>query len=108
MAPLKKLRSNAWAFSRPFTLKLWCATGVAIVLVGVVVWILERRVNEEFRHGGNPRKQIFTIFWYTYIYLYIYFYDCACVFINLILNHFEFFSGLAFQLCSSANVSENF
>ncbi|XP_039122464.1 glutamate receptor 3.1-like isoform X2 [Dioscorea cayenensis subsp. rotundata] len=66
VAPLKKLRSNAWAFSRPFTLKLWCATGVAIVLVGVVVWILERRVNEEFRHGGNPRKQIFTIFWFGF------------------------------------------
>ncbi|KAJ0963875.1 hypothetical protein J5N97_028997 [Dioscorea zingiberensis] len=66
VAPLKKFSSDAWAFSRPFTVNLWCVTGVFFVLVGVVIWILERRVNESFNHGGNPRKQMVTMFWFSF------------------------------------------
>ncbi|GFQ06755.1 glutamate receptor 3.6 [Phtheirospermum japonicum] len=56
VAPIRKLPSNAWAFLRPFTNEMWCLIGTFLVLAGAVVWILEHRINEDFR--GPPRKQI--------------------------------------------------
>ncbi|KAF5454106.1 hypothetical protein F2P56_023794 [Juglans regia] len=61
VAPVSKLNSSAWAFLRPFTPMMWCATGVFFLVVGAVVWILERRTNDEFR--GPPRRQFVTIIW---------------------------------------------
>lgn len=61
VAPIRKLNSSAWAFLRPFTPMMWCVTGVFFLIVGAVVWILERRTNEDFR--GPPRKQVVTIMW---------------------------------------------
>ncbi|KAB1201735.1 Glutamate receptor 3.6 [Morella rubra] len=56
--PFKKLNSSSWAFLRPFTPLMWGVTGLFVLAVGVVVWILERRTNDEFR--GHPRKQLVT------------------------------------------------
>ncbi|KAF7088781.1 hypothetical protein CFC21_091850 [Triticum aestivum] len=64
VAPVRKANSNAWAFFKPFTLEMWCVTGTLFIFVGVVVWILEHRTNEEFR--GSPRRQILTIFWFSF------------------------------------------
>ncbi|KAG7968845.1 hypothetical protein I3843_07G001400 [Carya illinoinensis] len=64
VAPVWKLNSSAWAFLRPFTPMMWCATGVYFLLVGAVVWILERRTNDEFR--GPPRRQFVTIIWFSF------------------------------------------
>ncbi|GMY11074.1 glutamate receptor 3.6-like isoform X2 [Fagus crenata] len=64
VAPVSKLNSSAWAFLRPFTPLMWCVTGISFLLLGVVVWILERRTNDEFR--GPPRKQFFTIIWFSF------------------------------------------
>ncbi|XP_062102790.1 glutamate receptor 3.6-like isoform X2 [Humulus lupulus] len=61
VAPIRKLHSSAWAFLRPFTPMMWCVTGVFFLIVGAVVWILERRTNEDFQ--GSPRKQVVTIMW---------------------------------------------
>ena len=61
VAPIKASNSNAWAFLRPFSINLWIVTGVFFLIVGAVVWILEHRLNDEFR--GPPRKQIVTILW---------------------------------------------
>ncbi|WOL17774.1 hypothetical protein Cni_G26567 [Canna indica] len=57
-------KSSAWAFLKPFTLEMWCATGAFFLLVGAVVWILEHRMNPEFR--GTPRQQISTMFWFSF------------------------------------------
>jgi glutamate receptor, ionotropic, plant len=46
---------------QPFTLRMWCVTGLFFLTVGVVIWILEHQINDEF--GGKPRQQIITIFW---------------------------------------------
>ncbi|KAL5557355.1 hypothetical protein UlMin_039591 [Ulmus minor] len=62
VAPVRKLNSSAWAFLKPFTPMMWSVTGFFFLIVGVVVWILERRTNEDFR--GPPRKQLVTIMWY--------------------------------------------
>lgn len=61
LAPVKRQKSNAWAFLQPFTLEMWCIIGVFFIVVGIVVWILEHRINEEFR--GPPKKQVATICW---------------------------------------------
>lgn len=61
VAPIKKLNSNAWVFLNPFTPKMWCVTGIFFLVVGVVVWILEHRLNDDFR--GPPKRQIGTILW---------------------------------------------
>ena len=61
VALVKHDSSSAWAFLKPFTLPMWCVIVVFFLFVGVVVWILEHRTNEEFR--GPPREQVATIFW---------------------------------------------
>ncbi|KAG8057902.1 hypothetical protein GUJ93_ZPchr0002g26063 [Zizania palustris] len=64
LAPVKKHITNSWAFLQPFTLQMWCVTGLFFLIVGVVVWVLEHRINDEFR--GTPREQIMTIFWFSF------------------------------------------
>jgi ionotropic glutamate receptor len=61
VAPVRNLNSSAWAFLRPFTPMMWGVTGIFFLAIGVVVWILERRTNDDFQ--GPPRKQIATIIW---------------------------------------------
>ncbi|KAJ1703939.1 hypothetical protein LUZ63_003718 [Rhynchospora breviuscula] len=64
LAPVKHHSSSAWAFLKPFTLPMWCVIGAFFILVGIVIWILEHRRNDEFR--GTPREQIATIFWFSF------------------------------------------
>lgn len=61
VAPVKEVKSSPWAFLSPFTAQMWCLTGVFFLFVGAVVWILEHRINHEFR--GPPSQQLMTIFW---------------------------------------------
>ncbi|XP_073037251.1 glutamate receptor 3.2-like isoform X1 [Primulina eburnea] len=64
VVPVRKQSSSAWAFLRPFTAPMWAVTGVFFVMIAVVVWILEHRINDEFR--GPPRKQLITILWFGF------------------------------------------
>ncbi|KAF2312514.1 hypothetical protein GH714_034927 [Hevea brasiliensis] len=64
VAPVRKLNSSAWAFLRPFTPVMWLVTAVFFLVTGVVVWILEHRINGDFR--GPPRRQIVTILWFSF------------------------------------------
>ena len=61
VASVKELNSNAWAFFRPFTPMMWLVTTISFLVVGAVVWFLERRNNEEFQ--GTPKKQFSTVLW---------------------------------------------
>lgn len=61
VAPFKKMNTGAWAFLRPFNALMWTVTAVFFLLVGIVVWILEHRINDEFR--GPPKRQLITILW---------------------------------------------
>jgi glutamate receptor, ionotropic, plant len=61
VATVKKTKSSPWAFLKPFTWRMWCVTAVFFLFVGAVVWILEHRINSEFR--GPPRQQLITVFW---------------------------------------------
>ncbi|KAH1031057.1 hypothetical protein J1N35_043231 [Gossypium stocksii] len=64
VAPVKKISSNPWSFSRPFTASMWAVTAAFFLIVGSVVWVLEHRINDEFR--GSPRQQIVTILTFSF------------------------------------------
>lgn len=64
VAPVKQINSSAWAFLKPFSLEMWAVTGAFFLFVGAVVWILEHRMNTEFR--GSPRQQLVTMFWFSF------------------------------------------
>ncbi|CAL0313234.1 unnamed protein product [Lupinus luteus] len=64
VAAVKTTESNAWAFFTPFTPMMWTVTAISFLIVGAVVWILEHRLNDDFR--GPPRKQIVTTLWFSF------------------------------------------
>ena len=59
VVPLKSIKS-AWVFLRPFYVGMLCVTGAYFFLIGIVIWLLEHRVNSDFR--GPPKRQCVTIF----------------------------------------------
>ncbi|OMO89096.1 Ionotropic glutamate receptor [Corchorus olitorius] len=59
-----KKRKNAWVFLRPLTWDLWVTSACFFVFIGFVVWVLEHRINEEFR--GPPTYQAGTSFWFSF------------------------------------------
>ncbi|KAL5797854.1 hypothetical protein ACOSQ2_002674 [Xanthoceras sorbifolium] len=56
--------SSAWVFIRPFTVEMWCVTAAAFVMIAVVIWVLEHRVNDDFR--GPPSRQLVTMFLFSF------------------------------------------
>ncbi|CAN1354572.1 Glutamate receptor 3.6 [Linum perenne] len=64
VAPVMTRSSNSWAFLRPFTPLMWAVTGIFFLVVGAVIWILEHRINDDFR--GPPRRQVTTILWFSF------------------------------------------
>ncbi|TYJ00806.1 hypothetical protein E1A91_A13G110400v1 [Gossypium mustelinum] len=64
VALVKEAKSSPWAFLKPFTKEMWFVTAAFFLFVGAVVWILEHRINHEFR--GPPRQQLITIFWFSF------------------------------------------
>ncbi|XP_045803815.1 glutamate receptor 3.7-like [Trifolium pratense] len=63
VAPINSSKSNAWVFLKPFSADMWCIIGASFLMIGVVIWILEHRVNDEFR--GPPKRQVVTIFMFS-------------------------------------------
>ncbi|KAF8021688.1 hypothetical protein BT93_G1976 [Corymbia citriodora subsp. variegata] len=57
-------KKSAWIFLKPLKAELWITIGVFFVYIGIVIWVLEHRVNKEFR--GRPSKQIGTILWFSF------------------------------------------
>ncbi|KAK1419012.1 hypothetical protein QVD17_28168 [Tagetes erecta] len=64
IVPIKKDDTkNVWIFMRPLEKQLWLTTCVFFIYTGVAVWVLEHRVNKEFR--GRPYQQVGMIFWFS-------------------------------------------
>ncbi|XP_058226993.1 glutamate receptor 2.7-like [Rhododendron vialii] len=57
-------RKNAWIFMKPLKMDLWFTTGFFFFFTGFVIWVVEHRVNEEFR--GPLGKQVGMIFWFSF------------------------------------------
>lgn len=65
VVPMKNSKNtNAWVFLKPLTLNLWIITAFFFVFVALVIWILEHRVNEQFR--GSALDQLCTSLWYSF------------------------------------------
>ncbi|OWM81901.1 hypothetical protein CDL15_Pgr007940 [Punica granatum] len=57
-------KKNAWIFTKPLKMELWITIGAFFVYTGIIIWVLEHRVNTEFR--GTPGKQIGMILWFSF------------------------------------------
>ncbi|KAF8035049.1 hypothetical protein BT93_C1161 [Corymbia citriodora subsp. variegata] len=65
VVPYKDNKSdNAWVFLKPLTWDLWLTTICFFVFIALVVWILEHRINEDFR--GSATHQVGTSFWFSF------------------------------------------
>ncbi|OIT29130.1 glutamate receptor 2.7 [Nicotiana attenuata] len=65
VVPIKdKNRNKAWVFVKPLTWELWLTSFCCFVFIGFVIWVLEHRVNEDFR--GPPWHQVGLIFWFPF------------------------------------------
>ncbi|KAL4033824.1 hypothetical protein IC575_006938 [Cucumis melo] len=65
VVPMKSTRNkNAWEFIRPLTGQMWALTGGFFLVIALVVWILEHRINEEF--DGSALDQLCTSLWYSF------------------------------------------
>ncbi|XP_050365126.1 glutamate receptor 2.8-like [Argentina anserina] len=61
---LRRRSENAWVFLRPWTWDLWLTTSCFFLFIGFVVWVLEHRINEDFR--GPPSHQVSTGLWFSF------------------------------------------
>ncbi|KAL5699840.1 hypothetical protein ACHQM5_030682 [Ranunculus cassubicifolius] len=57
-------RKNTWIFLEPLTMGLWVTSGAFFIFTGFVVWVLEHRINKDFR--GRPAQQVGMIFWFSF------------------------------------------
>ena len=57
-------RKNAWIFLKPLTWELWVTSFCSFVFIGFLIWILEHRINEDFR--GPFWYQVGMIFWFSF------------------------------------------
>ena len=57
-------KENAWVFLKPLTWDLWVTSFCFFVFIGFVIWVLEHRVNKDFR--GPRSYQVGTIFWFSF------------------------------------------
>ncbi|XP_019239100.1 PREDICTED: glutamate receptor 3.7-like isoform X2 [Nicotiana attenuata] len=64
VAPIDNAESSAWVFLKPFTPEMWGVTALSFLIIAVVIWILEHRVNDDFR--GPPKRQIITMFLFSF------------------------------------------
>ncbi|XP_051136971.1 glutamate receptor 2.2-like [Andrographis paniculata] len=56
--------STAWVFLKPLTWELWLASFCSFVFIGFLIWILEHRINDDFR--GPFWYQVGMIFWFAF------------------------------------------
>ncbi|XP_021832746.1 glutamate receptor 2.1-like [Prunus avium] len=58
-------RKNIWIFLKPLSWDLWLTSTGAFIFTGVVVWILEHRINTEFGDGSR-KQQLATTLWFSF------------------------------------------
>ncbi|KAE8696158.1 DNA repair protein XRCC3-like protein [Hibiscus syriacus] len=60
-----KINNNSiWIFLKPLSVDLWITTAAFFIFTGIVVWLIEHSINDEFQ--GSPSEQIGTVFWYSF------------------------------------------
>ncbi|GJM87240.1 hypothetical protein PR202_ga03175 [Eleusine coracana subsp. coracana] len=56
--------TSMFFFMKPLTPGLWVVSLAAFIFTGFVIWVIEHRINPEFR--GTPMQQFGTIFHYAF------------------------------------------
>ncbi|KAK6137137.1 hypothetical protein DH2020_029121 [Rehmannia glutinosa] len=65
VVPIKDDKSkNAWVFLKQLSWELWLTSFCSFIFIGFLIWILEHRINEDFR--GPPWHQAGMIFWFAF------------------------------------------
>ncbi|KAL9239799.1 hypothetical protein vseg_014085 [Gypsophila vaccaria] len=64
VVPVIDDRQSPWVFLKPLTWELWVATLCAFLFIAFAIWVLEHRINEEFR--GPPLHQAGTCLFYSF------------------------------------------
>ncbi|KAJ0112923.1 hypothetical protein Patl1_03159 [Pistacia atlantica] len=59
-----KNNKNMWIFLKPLTGDLWLSSAGLFILTGIVIWLIERPINNEFQ--GPISHQIGMIFWFSF------------------------------------------
>ncbi|KAJ6745288.1 GLUTAMATE RECEPTOR 2.9 [Salix koriyanagi] len=49
---------NAWVFMKPLTWDLWVSSFLFFLFFGFVVWVLEHRINEDFRGSASHQADL--------------------------------------------------
>ncbi|CAN6819523.1 unnamed protein product [Brassica oleracea var. botrytis] len=60
----ESVKRSSIIFLTPLTLELWVISLLSFFIIGLVVWVLEHRVNPDF--DGSVKYQISTIFWFSF------------------------------------------
>ncbi|PNT72249.1 hypothetical protein BRADI_2g41790v3 [Brachypodium distachyon] len=64
VAVQKDTSSTMWVFVHPLSTSLWLASLAFFCFTGFVVWVIEHRINPEFR--GTPWQQFGLIFYFAF------------------------------------------
>ncbi|XP_052181357.1 glutamate receptor 2.7-like isoform X2 [Diospyros lotus] len=65
IVPVKDNKSKGgWIFMKPLTMDLWLTIGAFFIFIGFVVWVIEHRINKEFR--GPLLYQVGTMLWFSF------------------------------------------
>ncbi|KAJ0053036.1 hypothetical protein Pint_03107 [Pistacia integerrima] len=59
-----KNNKNMWIFLKPLTGDLWLSSAGLFIFTGIVIWLIERPINNEFQ--GPISHQIGMIFWFSF------------------------------------------
>ncbi|XP_044463536.1 glutamate receptor 2.2-like [Mangifera indica] len=57
-------KKSPWVFLKPLSWDLWITTACFFLFIGFVIWVLEHRINEDFR--GPLEHQVGTSFWFSF------------------------------------------
>nr|XP_020159407.1 glutamate receptor 2.8-like [Aegilops tauschii subsp. strangulata] len=60
----KETDGGMWIFLQPLTTTLWITSLAFFCFTGFVVWVVEHRINPEFR--GTPCQQFGTVFYFAF------------------------------------------
>lgn len=55
---------NGWTFLQPFSPALWATTVMFALYTGLVVWLLEHKINPDF--SGSSINQVVTLLWFAF------------------------------------------
>ncbi|XP_027182307.1 glutamate receptor 2.3-like [Coffea eugenioides] len=64
IVPTDNQSRNTWIFLKPLTWDLWLTSFLAFIAIGLLIWVLEHRINDEFK--GPPLHQIGMILWFSF------------------------------------------